>query len=58
MNKAATTLTTPTNVERVVRKAREMYPDAEIRVRRGRVFAIDGDVIRLILYRAGRATRT
>jgi len=52
MNEAAPTAV-PATIERAVRSAKQMYPDAEIRVRRGRVIAIEDDLIRLITYRAG-----
>jgi hypothetical protein len=44
----------PPTVERAVRAARSMYPAAEVKVRRGRVVAIEGDVIRIISYRTGK----
>jgi len=37
-------------LERALHAAGSMYPTAEIRVHRGRVIAIEGDVIRWITY--------
>jgi len=50
MNEAAPTAD-PATIERAVRSAKRMYPGAEIRVRRGRVIAIEDDLIRFISYR-------
>lgn len=36
--------------ERAVRAAKEMYPKAEVKVRRDRVIAVEGDVIRWIKF--------
>lgn len=51
MNEVATTSRDPATVARVIDGARKMYPEAEIRVRRGRVLAIEGDLIRVVAYR-------
>lgn len=51
MNEPATT-DDPATIERAVRAAKSMYPEAEVRVRGGRVIAVDGDLIRLISYRS------
>jgi hypothetical protein len=50
MNATAPT-TGPATIERAVRAARRMYPEARVTVRRGRVIAIEADLIRLISYR-------
>lgn len=41
----------PNIIAKAVAAAGDMYPTAEIKVRRGKVFAIDGDVIRMVRYR-------
>jgi hypothetical protein len=47
---------TDTNMlTRAVRSAREMYPDAEIKVRRGRPVVYQGDLIRLITFDSDKA---
>jgi hypothetical protein len=51
MNKVAPKSADAATLVRVVEQAREMYPDAEVKVRRGRVIAVDDDLIRLISYR-------
>lgn len=40
----------PLVLEAAVRAAKSMYPSAEVKVRRGRVLAFEGDVIRWIRY--------
>jgi hypothetical protein len=42
--------TAPAALERAVRAAKSMYPDATVRVRRGRVIAVSGDLIRFIVH--------
>jgi hypothetical protein len=37
-------------LERAVRAVKSMYPEAEVKVRRGRVIAVEGDLIRWIRY--------
>ncbi len=41
----------PATLARRVKAARDMYPSAQIRVRRGRVVAVQGDVIHLISFK-------
>lgn len=50
MNEAATSHD-PATIERAVRAARQMYPDARVSVRRGRVIVVEDDLIRLITHR-------
>jgi hypothetical protein len=40
----------PVALERAVRGAKQMFPEATVKVRRGRVLAVDGDVIRFIVH--------
>jgi hypothetical protein len=40
----------PLVLEAAVRAAKSMYPSAEVKVRRGRVIVVDGDLIRWIKY--------
>jgi hypothetical protein len=46
--------TDTTTISRAIRAAKEMYPDADVRVRRERVIVFDGDLIRLISYESDR----
>jgi hypothetical protein len=46
-----TALTDPLEITEAVRRAKRAYPDAEIRVRRGRVIVVDDELIRLISVR-------
>jgi len=49
MNQAVTTRD-PATLERAVRSAKQMYPEADVKLRRGRVIAVEGDLIRFIYY--------
>jgi hypothetical protein len=42
--------TVPAAHEAIVRATKKMYPSADIRVRRQRVIAVEGDLIRWIRY--------
>jgi hypothetical protein len=42
--------TDPPALARAAQHAREMYPQADVRVIRGRVVVFDGDVIRLVRF--------
>jgi hypothetical protein len=52
MNEVVTT-NDPATLEHLVRSAKRMYPQAEVKVRRGRVIAVEDDLIRFIYYRGG-----
>lgn len=50
MSSSAPAPADPAALQHVVEQVKAMYPHAEIRVRRGRVFAIEGNLVRWITY--------
>jgi hypothetical protein len=52
---ATTSATSPLILERAASAAREKYPEAVVKVIRGRVVAVEGDLIRLVAVKVRKA---